>query len=250
MNSSSSGPATPPASHPDHSETAPGPGDCWNRIGVTGDRSCPELIAHVHCRNCPIFANAARAFFDRPAPEGYLAEWGRWLAESDALSHRGEELGSDTDDAREAQRGGTSILIFRLGTEWLALPTETIVEVTTPMPVHRVPHRSNQVLSGIVSLHGQVTLCISLHGLLNVETGNLAPHLVVLRDGRHAATWVFPADEVLGVRRVPRNHWRAVPSTLVNPTVGFSQAIISWDGRSIGLLDEHRIFAALMDLGT
>jgi chemotaxis-related protein WspD len=242
-NSATSGPQS-------QTDSTPGVGDCWNRIGVTGDRSCPELIKHVHCRNCPVFAAAAGAFFDRPAPEGYLAEWGRWLAESDALSHGGAETDGETDQTREAHRGGTSVLIFRLGSEWLALPTEAVAEVTALKPVHRVPHRSNHVLSGVVSLQGQVTLCVSLHGLLGVDTANAAPHMVVLRDVTHAATWVFPADEVLGVRRVPRSQWRAVPSTLVNPAIGFSQAIISWDGRSIGLLDEKRVFAALMDLGT
>ena len=29
-------------------------------IGVSGDRSCPELNSHIHCRNCPVFAGAAR----------------------------------------------------------------------------------------------------------------------------------------------------------------------------------------------
>ena len=55
----------------------PTAGGCWHRIGVSGDRSCPELSTFVHCRNCPVFAAAARVFFDRPAPEGYLAEWTR-----------------------------------------------------------------------------------------------------------------------------------------------------------------------------
>ena len=70
----------------------------------------------------------------------------------------------------------------------------------------------------------------------------------MLRDRDRAETWAFGADEVLGVHRVPRSHWRPVPSTLVNPTVGFSQAVLSWNGRSIGLLDEHRVFAALRSL--
>ncbi len=47
----------------------------------------------------------------------------------------------------------------------------------------------------------------------------------------------------------PRGQWGPVPSTLVNPSVGFSQAILSWDGHSVGLLDEQRIFAALRELG-
>ena len=32
--------------------------DCWNRIGVSGDRSCPELQAHLHCRNCSVSSSA------------------------------------------------------------------------------------------------------------------------------------------------------------------------------------------------
>jgi hypothetical protein len=38
---------------------------------------------------------------------------------------------------------------------------------------------------------------------------------------------------------------RSVSATLANPEVSFSQAILSWEGLSIGYLDEHRVFAAL-----
>ena len=62
--------------------------------------------------------------------------------------------------------------------------------------------------------------------------------LIVLRDRDRAESWAFAADQVLGVQHVPRGRWQSVPSTLVNPTVGFSQAILSWNERSIGLLDE------------
>ena len=33
--------------------------DCWNKIGVRGDGSCPELKQHAHCRNCPVYASVA-----------------------------------------------------------------------------------------------------------------------------------------------------------------------------------------------
>jgi chemotaxis-related protein WspD len=223
-------------------------GDCWNRIGVNGDRSCPELTTFVHCRNCPVFAAAARAFFDRPAPEGYLAEWTRWLADSDGLAPKGDkEGGGDLEDGGiVAQREGVSFLIFRLGSEWLAFRTRTVAEVTTPRPVHRVPHRSNRVFVGLVNLQGRAELCVSMHGLLGVDApASTSPRLVVLRDRDRAETWAFGADEVLGVHRVPRSQWGPVPSTLVNPAVGFSQAVLSWNSRSIGLLDEQRVFAAL-----
>src|ERR1700679_1678049 len=77
----------------------PGDDDCWSRIGVSGDRTCPELNSHIHCRNCPVFATAARTFFDRPAPEGYLAGWSRWLAKS---WEDGGDEGSGEDE-NEAQ---------------------------------------------------------------------------------------------------------------------------------------------------
>src|SRR5262249_19302391 len=95
---------------------SPGDGDCWNHIGIAGDRTCPELIPLIHCRNCPVFAAAAQSFFNRPAPEGYLAEWSRWLASSGA-----EEIGDLGEDntSREVFQSTSaepSALIFRLGT--------------------------------------------------------------------------------------------------------------------------------------
>ena len=182
---------------------------CWHRIGVSGDRSCPELSTFVHCRNCPAFAAAARSFFDRPAPEGYLAEWSSWLAGSgsDGRGPRGQGGEDDDEDDALAQREGVSILIFRLGAEWLAFRTRAVAEVTTPRPVHRVPHRSNPIFAGLVNLQGQAQLCVSLHGLLGIDAPGSPPRLVVLRDRGRSETWAFEADEVAGVQRIPRSHW-------------------------------------------
>jgi chemotaxis-related protein WspD len=225
----------------------PGDGDCWNHIGISGDRSCPELTTFIHCRNCPVFAAAARAFFDRPAPEGYLSGWSRWLAKS-AGQDAGDEDGGEEENEALSHEEKVSALIFRLGPEWLAFRTHTVAEVTTPRPVHRVPHRTNAVFLGLVNLQGQVQLCVSLHGLLGVAVASTPARMVVLRDRNRAESWAFAADQVLGVQHVPRGRLRGVPSTLVNPTVGFSQAVLSWKDRSIGLLDEDRVFAALRSL--
>jgi chemotaxis-related protein WspD len=226
----------------------PGEGDCWNRIGVSGDQSCPELETFVHCRNCHVFAAAARTFFDRPAPEGYLAGWAQWLTGSAEQGTRGKGNGDNENDAQF--HGDTvSVLIFRLGVEWLAFRAQTVAEVTIPRPIHRVPHRSNEIFVGLASLQGQIQLCVSLHGLLGVTAPGAPTRLIVLRDGARAETWAFAADEVLGVQIVSRNELRGVPSTLANPTVGFSQAVFSWNDRSVGLIDEQRVFMTLRSLG-
>jgi chemotaxis-related protein WspD len=217
--------------------------DCWNQIGVFGDQSCPELSSFTHCRNCHVFAAAARTFFQRPAPPGYLAEWSQWLgAASEADACAGEQ--EDREDLL-AHGAGIGVLIFRLGTEWLAFRTRSVAEVTTLRPVHRIPHRFNHVCAGLVNLHGQLQLCVSLHGLLGVELPASASRLVVIHDGSLGETWAFAADEVLGVRHVHPSQRRGVPATLANPAVGFSQAILTWNGQAIGLLDEERIFSAL-----
>ena len=82
--------------------------DCWNTIGVRGDRTCPRLVEAVHCRNCPVYADAGRTLFDRPPPDGYAAEWAERLA------------------APEPEPPGEAhpVLLFRVGDEWfLRLPT-------------------------------------------------------------------------------------------------------------------------------
>jgi chemotaxis-related protein WspD len=220
----------------------PGDADCWNHIGISGDQSCSELSTIVHCRNCPAFAAAARAFFDRSAPDGYLAEWSQWLAGSANQDTDGTE---NQDDDLNYLREGISVLIFRLASEWLALRTQTVTEVTNPRVVHQVPHRTNAVFLGLVNVRGQVQPCVSLHGLLGIVGQSVPARLILLRDNARAEAWAFSAEEVIGVRRIRIGRLHGVPSTLANPSVGFSQAVVSWKQQSIGLLDEERVFAAL-----
>lgn len=212
--------------------------DCWNRIGVGGDQSCPELASAVHCRNCPVFASAARAFFDRTAPEGYLDEW------SDRLGGAAEDM---------AEEDAVSLLVFRLHEEWLAIDTRSVVEVTPVRPIHRIPHRTNRVVAGLVNIRGRLLLGASLHGLLGVEPPEgpgaraPSPRMIVIRQGNE--TWVVSAEEVSGVQRVPRERLRPVPATLANTAVSYSQAVFDRDGRSVGYLDSRRVFDGLRGLG-
>ena len=207
-------------------------------------QSCIKLI---HCRNCRVFEAAARTFFDRAAPAGYLADWSRWLA-APIVPDAGDLAGGDAENQPQPHEEKVSVLIFRLGLEWLAFRMLTVAEVTTPRPVHSVPHRTNEVFRGLVNLQGQVQLCVSLHGLLGVTSLTAPERFVVLCDRERVETWAFAADEVLGVQHVARSRWRSIPATLANPSVGFSQAVLSWNDRSVGLLDEQRVFSALRSL--
>jgi hypothetical protein len=56
--------------------------DCWNQIGVTGDRSCEELKSYMHCHNCPVYSAAGRGLLEREVPPEYLKQWTEILSET------------------------------------------------------------------------------------------------------------------------------------------------------------------------
>ena len=216
--------------------------DCWNRIGVAGDGSCPELATHVHCRNCPVYADAARQFFERQAPDGYLEGWTRDIA--------GPEEAIDRDRA--------SLAVFRLADEWLAIHIGALIEVTPPRPVHRIPHRGNAVLQGLVNVRGQLRLFVSLHGLLGIDAGpawwrepaaaGARGRYVVAQIG--ADSWVFPADEVAGVYRISRSQMRNVGPGRSSASHQHAQAIFTWREKTVAFLDEQRVARALREVGS
>jgi chemotaxis-related protein WspD len=203
-------------------------GDCWNRIGVRGDRSCPELVGVVHCQNCPVFATAGRQFLDMPVLPGYRDEWT-------------ERLAAPIDDDREVRE---SVLIFRVADEWLAMNVQSLVEVATPKPVHRVPHRAG-ILNGLVNLRGELHLSIQIAKVLGQESRNNPPpdgksRLLLIRSD--ADRWVLPVDAVDRVRRIPQHDIELPPATITRALAHVVRGVFHRDGRAIGLLDEPRLF--------
>jgi chemotaxis-related protein WspD len=219
--------------------------DCWNRIGVWGDQSCPELLQAVHCHNCPVFAAASRRFLDAPPPGTYLDEW------TERLIAPMEEPANDLQ----------SVLIFRLGEEWLALRIHVLLEVTNMRPVHPVPHRAG-LLAGLVNIRGELNLCVYLAQLLGITTaesrtppvsreeppraplgkGGLPRMLVVEREGDR---WVFAVDEVDQVYRFAPEELIGAPATLARSASRLTRAVLTWQERSVGYLDDERLFRAL-----
>jgi chemotaxis-related protein WspD len=210
------------------------PTRCWQEIGVWGDKSCPQLAAVTHCHNCPVFAAAGRRFLDAPAPPEYLAEWT-------------ERLALPEDDAAADQLGA---LVFRLGDEWLALPVGVLVEVTRPQRPHRIPHRGG-LLAGLVNIRGELHLCVRLDLLLGIPEPDAAgqarsnPRLVVIRDA--ADGWVFAADEVDQVHRLAARDLTPPAPTLARATAKVTRGVFHSAGRSVGLLDEGRLFRAIRE---
>jgi chemotaxis-related protein WspD len=208
--------------------------DCWNRIGVRGDHSCPELAAVIHCHNCPVFARAGQRLFDRPPPPDCIAEW------TDRLAN--PETAADDDVL--------AFIVFRIGSEWLAFDVQNMVEVAEPRRVHRIPHRRDRVLQGIVNIRGELHLCLSLRNLLGIETGQQAPDradntgwlLVTAYEGRH---WALAVDEVAGVRRVPRTAVSNAPATVTGSPASAARGVFIAQEKRVGCLDVDQLFTMI-----
>lgn len=199
---------------------------CWKRIGIQGDKSCPELPRHSHCRNCPRFSQAAALLLDRDLPVDHDAT---------PVAKLGEDLGHGL---------GESLMVFRLGAEWFALPTLVLDEIIRLRPIHSLPHRAHPGLLGLVNVRGELVICVSLAQLL-VGQRVMADHgrLIVLRhDNRRLA---FPVDEVRHLRTHDATRLRPVPVTLERSASAYTQGLLDWEDGQVGRLDEDQVFAAM-----
>ena len=164
-------------------QSQPAVDDCWNRIGVFGDKRCERLERHIHCRNCEVYGAAAIALLDR----------------------YGSSLERDADDygqgeAQEPVGEQRSLLIFRLGEQWLAIATRCLAEVMPVSPIHSLPHRKSTGLLGVTNVRGTLVACLSLSELLDLETDDsrqngqrVIPRMLILESG--SGPLVVPVDD-------------------------------------------------------
>jgi chemotaxis-related protein WspD len=212
--------------------------DCWNRIGIRGDGSCERLENYLHCRNCPVHEAAAAALLDRPLPAGTLAP---------AIDY----AHAPSRTARDERHGTESVLVFRLGDEWLALPTPVFRQVAVTRPIHRLPHRTRSIVLGVVNIEGALLVCVSLAGMLGIEPASTddakrrAVHrrMLVVEDPHGPV--VFPVDEVEGVQRYAIDAREPVPSTVSGRAAAHARSLIRMGERTVGLLDVAALFGSL-----
>ena len=211
---------------------------CWNSIGVWGNVGssgrCPRLAEMIHCHNCPVFIDAGGNLLDCGLPPGYMEEWTEIIAKE--------------KDLRAA--ANIPIVIFRIAGETLALRSEICREIVNIRKIHKIPHRSNEVMLGVANIRGELQLCFSIKALIGdadpgktdnqVETD--AKMLVIQKNGK---CWVFPVDQVIGVLRCDDDETQNIPVTVSKAAGTFTRKVLLHEGREIGLLDDELLLYAL-----
>ncbi len=210
--------------------------DCWNRIGVRGDGSCPELERHVHCSNCPVYSASAAQLLDADLPAGHLAEW----------------TGHFSGAQKIEEAGTQSVVVFRIGAEWLALPTAVFKEVATLRAIHSLPHRRSGLVLGLANVRGTLLVCVSLGDLLGLEKTaqskkdqGRALHRRLLVISRESNRLAFPVDEVHGIHRCQPRELKEVPATVAKAAATYTKSVLAWQDRTVGCLDDQLLFYTL-----
>ena len=144
----------------------------------------------------------------------------------------------------------TSVLLFRISTQWLALPTPAFQEVAEHRRVHSLPHRRQGIVLGLVNIRGELLICASVGHLLGVERPSSGEPSRRRYDRLLVTNWdghrfVFPADDVHGIYRFQSSELQEPPATLATSISGYLQGLFVWEATAVGLLDADRLFIAL-----
>ena len=205
--------------------------DCWNRIGIYGDKSCPVLPEHIHCRNCSVYSAAATRLLDRYSFE----------------QEHVEQYATRVDERKVAKR---SLMIFRLGDEWLGLATRCLDEVAPMQPIHSLPHQRSRALQGVANVRGALVPCLSLIELLGLDPTlagptslRVMPRMLIL--AAHGGPVVVPVDEVDGIHNIEERVLNAASASGEHVSAKYTRGVLQWKTRSLRWLDEEQLLGAI-----
>jgi len=145
--------------------------------------------------------------------------------------------------------GAKSVTIFRIGTEWLALPTDVVLAIGDRGTIRRLPGRRSGILSGLVNVRGELLLCVALGVVLGLDQpagGQEAQpasseRLIVCK--RRDSQLAFQVSEVHGLYRYHPKDMRNAPATLSRAAAGiYTLGVVPWNDRMVGVLDDELLF--------
>lgn len=205
---------------------------CWQRIGVRGDRSCERLLQHVHCHNCERHAEAASQLLDRHE------------LQLEAM----DDFSADDQQPDPQTEGGTlSALIFRMGQNWLAVPSTLLLEVSVPVPVHGLPYPRNRSLRGLCNVRGTLVPCLALEvvlGLATEATPQDRPRMLIL-DAPGGAL-VTEVQAVEGIYTLANAMLQKTSHASGLAASQLASAVTQWQQRSVTVLDADLLSQALL----
>lgn len=209
---------------------------CWRKIGVyAGDHSCTRLREVVHCRNCDVFAAAARSVMLREIEQA-------------------EEVFAPVPEFASVVR---SALLMRIGGGIrIGLAVARVIEIAADAPLRRVPHRTGRAVAGLTNVRGQLHLTLVPEHLFGLEMGASTVQLepekharprIVLLSAMVGAPVALRADNVIGVHGFALDALGPIPEVLPTPLAGCANAVGLFEGKHYLLLDDLKFAEVLAE---
>ena len=206
--------------------------NCWSTVGVWGTHHqprCDKLAQVIHCRNCDVFKKAGRTLFEKAVMDGELAYWTDQIAQI----------------KKEIDKTDLSILTFRLGDVWLALPTLIYSQISPVGYTHKIPHKTAESGLKLTNVSGvlYVSVCLSRFlGLNEFKSTQTDRNMLV---SFYGSNYVFQTNEIGGVYRVDSANLKTVESATINTAL--LKETINVANRPCLLLDESALAANIRD---
>ena len=189
------------------------------------------LEDHIHCRNCAVYSAAATRLLDR-------------------YSHAQENHEQFHGSVLQRDIKTRSILVFRLGEEWLGLASRCLSEVAPAQTIHSLPHQRSRALLGVANVRGALVACISLVELLGLDSNPMiaqssrtVPRMLIL--AAEGGPVVVPVDEVDGIHAIDERELEAASASGTHANARFTRGVLQWKDRSLRWLDEDQLLSAV-----
>ena len=153
---------------------------------------------------------------------------------------------------RQGEKKNNAAVVFRLGNEWFALSAGLFQEIIQACNVHRIPHNTNPVLRGTVSIRGELQLCVSLGHILGLEKvenkgedvkKGVYERMVVIKRGD--CRYVFPVSEIRDIHHYADSELEAPPATVKSDETSLLKGVVKWNEQYVGCLDDNALLAAI-----
>jgi chemotaxis-related protein WspD len=149
--------------------------------------------------------------------------------------------------------GTKSVIIFRIATEWLALPTRAVQEIGDLCTLRKLPDHRNGIVRGLINVRGDLLICIGLDIILGLDRAVTAKEIAdskatrrLMICKRNDARLAFQVSEVHGLHRYHPRDLRSAPATLANAAEGvYTIGVLAWRDKIVGCLDDELLFYTL-----
>jgi chemotaxis-related protein WspD len=140
--------------------------------------------------------------------------------------------------------------VFRLGEEWLGLPTRCLSEIAPVQAVHSLPHQRSRALMGVANVRGVLVPCLSMVELLGLDpavvtdpTGRITPRMLIV--AAQGGPVVVPVDEVDGIHAMDERELESASASGNQANARFTLGVLQWKSRSLRLLDQEQLLSAI-----